>query len=502
MTRHFKRRDFLSLLAAGATLPGATLPGAALAEGRHRSLRPQPRPGSVRPLAATADDLIANSGLKGDVAFSVFDLRSGRPLEARHPTRSMPPASVAKALTALFALDVLGPDHRFVTRVLGTGPVVGGVLKGDLILAGGGDPTLNTDDLANLAARVKKAGIHSVEGRCLVWGGALRFEPRIDAKQPAHVSYNPALSGLALNFNRVHFEWRRANGKWGVSMDARSDRYRPAVTMAQMRIVNRDIPVYTYADTGGRDEWTVAITALGKGGSRWLPVRKPELYAGEVFQTMMRSHGIALKTPQVIADLPAATEIAGHTSAPLPEILRAMLKYSTNITAEMVGMAASARHSGHRQTLAGSGRTMSGWARTTLGLKETALVDHSGLGDASRTSAGDLIRALNSPLARTQLRPLLKKISIRDQNYRVQKGHPLEVVAKTGTLNFVSTLAGYASLPDGTDLAFAMLTADIATRNGLSMGERERPAGGRKWNRNSKLLQQALLKRWGVIHAS
>jgi D-alanyl-D-alanine carboxypeptidase/D-alanyl-D-alanine-endopeptidase (penicillin-binding protein 4) len=34
------------------------------------------------------------------------------------------------------------------------------------------------------------------------------------------------------------------------------------------------------------------------------------------------------------------------------------------------------------------------------------------------------------------------------------------------------------------------------------MGERERPAGGRKWNRNSKLLQQALLKRWGVIHAS
>lgn len=496
MTKAVDRRAFLGMVAAGLAMPGL-----AAAEAPRSSLRPQPRPGSAKPLAATADTLIENSGLSGDISFSVFDLGTGRPLEARNPTRPLPPASVAKTLTALYALDVLGPDHRFRTRVLGTGPVVGGVLKGDLILAGGSDPTLQTDDLAALAQQVKDSGLHAVEGRFLVWGGALRFEPVIDTLQPPHVGYNPAVSGLALNFNRVHFEWTRQNGQWGVSMDARSDRYRPAVTMARMRIVNRAAPVYTYADEGGRDDWTVAQGALGNGGSRWLPVRKPELYAGEVFQTMMRSQGVVLKAPEVTGSLSAATEIASRQSAPLTVILRDMLKYSTNLTAEMVGMAATVRHVGQPGALLASARAMSTWARDRLGLHETDMVDHSGLGDASRTSAGDLIRALNSPLSRQALRPLLKDIEVRDDSYRTIRNHPLQVVAKTGTLNFVSTLAGYASLPDGTDMAFAILTADIDRRDALSMSERERPAGGPQWARRSRLLQQSLLRRWSLIHA-
>jgi D-alanyl-D-alanine carboxypeptidase/D-alanyl-D-alanine-endopeptidase (penicillin-binding protein 4) len=107
-----------------------------------------------------------------------------------------------------------------------------------------------------------------------------------------------------------------------------------------------------------------------------------------------------------------------------------------------------------------------------------------------------------SPLGRTALRPLLKDIPIRDEKYRQLRDHPLEVVAKTGTLNFVSTLSGFAQQSDGSDLAFAILTSDLPRRDALSEAERERPPGGRAWNRRSKLLQQALLQRWSLIHAS
>ena len=496
MTRPIPRRRFLTLATAALTLPSGVL-----ADIPRTSLRPRARPGSAEPLAATADRLVETARLSGEASFSVFDLNTGRPLEARNPTRALPPASVAKALTAIYALDVLGPDHRFDTRVFGTGPIENGVLKGDLILSGGGDPTLQTDDMADLARRVKEAGVREVRGQFLVWGGALRYEPVIDRLQPDHVGYNPAISGLALNYNRVHFEWKRQGGQWGVTMDARSDRYRPAVSMARMQIVNRDVPVYTYADRGDRDDWTVALSALGKGGSRWLPVRKPELYAGEVFHTMMRAHGIALKAPQVTSQMPGATLIASRQSPPLTDILRDMLKYSTNITAEMVGMAATVRRLGSPQPLARSARSMSDWARERFGLRATELVDHSGLGDESRTTAGDLIRALENPLARRSLRPLLKSIPVRNEDYRVVQNHPLDVVAKTGTLNFVSTLAGYASMPDGTDLAFAILTGDMGRRDALSEAERERPSGGREWQRRSRLLQQALLQRWSLIHA-
>ncbi len=493
MKSHFDRRYFLTGLGASIAAPTVLL-----AQPPSVSRRPVARPDTIKPKVLTGHDLVAASGVTGAVSYVVADLRKGKAFDSRGAGQPLPPASVAKSLTALYALDVLGPNHRFETRVLATGPVENGVLRGDLVLAGGGDPTLQTDDMAKLAATLKANGLRSVQGHFYVWGGALPYAQVIDRTQPSHVGYNPAVSGLALNYNRVHFEWRRAGNKWGVTMDARSDRYRPEVTMARMKIVNRDLPVYTYADKGGRDDWTVALTALGKGGSRWLPVRKPDLYAGEVFQTMMRSHGIVLKSPKVLKTAPSGSILARQVSPPLSEILQGMLKYSTNLTAEMVGMAASIKLGKRPTNLRASARSMSAWGRSKLGLRASDFVDHSGLGDASRTTAEDLVKALSHPLATAQMRPLLKKIKMRNSKYKVIPDHPLDVRAKTGTLNFVSTLAGYAAMPDGREMAFAILTGDVVRRKSLSVAERERPKGGRKWNRASRVLQQALLQRWGA----
>ena len=58
-------------------------------------------------------------------------------------------------------------------------------------------------------------------------------------------------------------------------MDARSERVVPPVRMARMTRGSRETPLFTFAEAGGIDTWTVASGALGKGGSRWLPVRQP-----------------------------------------------------------------------------------------------------------------------------------------------------------------------------------------------------------------------------------
>ena len=337
MTRHFDRRLFLAGLTASVAVPAIVA-----AQPPATSKRPEARPGSTKPLSVTAEEMVAEAGLSGEAAFHVADLSQTQLLEARNPTVPLPPASVAKALTALYALDVLGAEHRFATQVTATGPIEGGVLKGDLILQGGGDPTLQTNDLAELAAAVKATGLRAVEGHFYVWGGALPYAQVIDVLQPPHVGYNPSVSGLALNFNRVHFEWRRDGGRWGVTMDARSGKYRPDVTVARMQVAARDVPVYTYADMGDHDAWTVARGALGNGGARWLPVRKPEAYAAEVFATFARSHGIKLEMGQPLERAPEGRVLVTHKSETLDEILRLMLLYSNNLTAEMVGMSASA----------------------------------------------------------------------------------------------------------------------------------------------------------------
>ncbi|KUF12798.1 D-alanyl-D-alanine carboxypeptidase/D-alanyl-D-alanine endopeptidase [Pseudoponticoccus marisrubri] len=501
MTKTLPRRAFLSLAAAAGLSAAA---GPAVANAPARSLRPVARSDDLlRRLQTPPEELIARARLDGRVGFAVADMADGKMLEDHAPNLGLPPASVAKALTAAYALEVLGPAYHFETRVIATGGITDGVVQGDLVLAGGGDPTLDTDALAALAAGVKAAGITGVTGGLKVWGGELPFVRVIDPLQPDHVGYSPAVSGLNLNYNRVHFEWRRAGSGYTVSMDARSGTHRPDVTMARMGVVARDMPVYTYSDSNGRDEWTVARGALGDGGARWLPVRKPELYAGEVFQTFVRAQGIQLGAPTVIDALPAGETVARHESAPLRIILRDMLKWSTNLTAEAVGMMATRVRTGAAPaSLTASAAEMSAWGRESFGLDSMAFVDHSGLGEDSRISARDMMTALYNIRRRKGLKPLLKAFPMRDSQRRIISDHPLKVHAKTGTLNFVSGLAGFVDLPDGTELVFAIFTSDMDRRAELSRAQRERPPGGREWNRRAKALQQALIERWGVLYSA
>ncbi|MAU50846.1 MAG: D-alanyl-D-alanine carboxypeptidase/D-alanyl-D-alanine-endopeptidase [Roseovarius sp.] len=498
MTQAFSRRVFLGTGLAALAAPALAGPPAT-------SLRPVARPahGAGR-LAArgvpAAEALISSANLSGQVGYALVDPTTGTVLEEGNGAAALPAASVTKTVTALYALDTLGADHRFETRLLATGPVENGVLRGDLVLAGGGDPTLDTNALAGMAAGLKTAGLREVRGRFLLWGGAVPFRRAIDETQPEHAGYNPALSGLCLNYNRVHFEWKRQGGRYAISMDARSDRYRPDVTVARMRVAERAAPVYVYSDGGARDEWSVARAALGNGGARWLPVRKPELYAGEVLATFARAQGIALPRPAVMTGTPSGTVLARHRSAPLAEILRDMLRHSTNLTAEMAGLAASARRAGRAVPLGQSAAMMNAWAAASLGMSAAALRDHSGLSDRSRLTATDLARGLAGARRVALLRPLLRAFELRDAQGRVLRNHPVQVQAKTGTLYFVSTLAGYIRTPGGKDLAFAIFTASDSLRARIDPQADARPPGARSWNRRAKTLQQALIERWSAVY--
>ncbi len=86
------------------------------------------------------------------------DARTGQMLEGLAEREALPPASTAKAITSLYALERLGAGHRFVTRVLVTGPVRAGRVEGDMILSGSGDPELDTDRLGDLVARLAASG--------------------------------------------------------------------------------------------------------------------------------------------------------------------------------------------------------------------------------------------------------------------------------------------------------------------------------------------------------
>ena len=487
MRNKFSRRGVLAGLLAGAASP-------ALANAPLQSLRPVPRPGSVG--IPEAAQIVAGAKLGGITAYAVARA-DGTVLEAHAARALLPPASVAKSVTALYAMDALGASYRFATVLMGTGPIEDGVLKGDLILKGTGDPIFDTDALGGLAGQLADAGVKNIEGGFFVDGRALPPLDQIDPAQLAQSGYNPSVSGINLNYNRVHFEWRRAEGSYDLTMDARARRYQPSVRSATMRMVSDAYPVFTHRKGDTREHWTVARPALGNGGARWLPVRMPERYAGDVFRTLAGSMGVKVPVAELeVAPLRGAV-LASHISPSLRGLCGGMLRYSTNLTAEVLGLRATQAQGVEPDSLVASAAEMNAWARDAHGV-EMALVDHSGLGDASRVSCDGLVRMMTRAEG---LEPMLKTIAVKDAQGAVRENAPYNIRAKTGTLNFVSSLAGYVTPQGGERLSFAIISADLARRAAIPENDRERPAGSKTYARSARKMQQALIARWAAIGA-
>lgn len=485
------RRRALAVLGAAAAAPQLALAKTkAHAEPKHEHHLAEIRP-------QTPEALIAAAKLGGEVGYIVVEAESGRVLESSAADRPMPPASVAKTLTATYALEVLGQDYRFVTKVIGTGPVSNGIVQGDLVLVGGGDPTLVTDNLGDMAKALRAAGVQGVSGRFVVVDGLLPHIPQIDPNQPDQVDYNPGISGLNLNFNRVYFGWAKKGGDWTLTLDARGERYVPPVRVARMAVVDRAKPPYTYATADGIESWTVAKDALGKGGSRWLPVRAPGPYAGDVFRALAAANGTQLPAPVMAPTAPDGTELARHESGDLRGILKEMLKYSTNVTAEIVGMTASQAQGGPVDSLAASAARMNAWAQGRFGISP-ALNDHSGLSVDNRVTPQDLVTLLRAARA-VDLRGILKPVALQDAKGRWLDNGPTHAEAKSGTLNFVSNLAGYETTEKGNQLVFAVMSGDVARSMAVPREDRESPYGERSWVARAHMLQRGLLERWGMV---
>ncbi|MCL5777972.1 D-alanyl-D-alanine carboxypeptidase/D-alanyl-D-alanine-endopeptidase [Limibaculum sp. FT325] len=496
MTDRFGRRAVLAGLCATALAPGAFAFEAPL---------PRPRPGGRASAVAPARQSLprAPSGVSGWLA---VDLDSGEVLDARNADMPMAPASVAKLPTAVYALERLGPAHRFATRLATRGRIEGDLLAGDLILAGGGDPELDTDALLPLVLALKEKGVRRVAGRFVVDPGPAPEIAAIDPEQPEDAAYNPALSWLNLNFNRVRVEWPAKAAASDIKVTARALRLDPDVRGVRVVSAAGDAPVLMHSFEGEIEVWRIADRELVRKGGRWLPVRQPAAYAGEVFAALAATHGIALPAPVAGRSSPEAVMLAAQPSASLVAILSGMLHHSTNLTAEIVGQAAS----GMPGDPLGSAAAMNLWAAGFAGFPPGdagfAFANHSGLTTRSRVAPARLVAFLRAAAKRPApegaepgdarlpggVARLLRPHRIATEGDGLDHDH-LTIAAKTGTMDLIRGLAGYIVTPGGRRLAFAMFSNDL-----------DRRSGGvtridRAWMGRARGFEKALLRDWVLM---
>ncbi|CAN5841240.1 D-alanyl-D-alanine carboxypeptidase/D-alanyl-D-alanine-endopeptidase [soil metagenome] len=432
-------------------------------------------------------------GRAGSIGVAVYSVDRAAPLYLRSADRALLPASNMKLYTTAAALDRLGPDFQYVTSMYADGPVLpGGVLDGNLILAGRGDPTLSGRFFADsatyvfdrFAAELRRAGVRRITGRLI--GDASYFDDQLAAPgwEPGNLLwwYGARANALSFNDNVVTMEIRpgasvgdpaqvsfypRAAGVW-VANRARTSSRRGG----------RSIGIGRRPDIDGYEIW--GQVPLGGTPVRYVvAVENPPMFALSAMRDRLERVGISVTgRDQVVYDrdlLPQRSRrlVASHVSPRLIELVRVVNKRSQNFFAEQILKTLGAVVDGEGSFEEGAEvveELLRGFGVST---RSVAIADGSGLSRndivTARTTAELLVAMRSHPGFEDYYDSLLIAGQDGDPR-RLNAANAIgNVHTKTGTLRGVSALSGYATTRDGELLAFSVLTNGMPGGKGASI---------------------------------
>ncbi len=403
----------------------------------------------------------------------VADAASGEVLASHLPDLALNPASCAKLITSLTALKVLRPNHRFRTIFASDGKPKDGTV-GTLYVKGEGDPSLTNEELLKLGAHLRAYGIERITGGIVIDNSYFdSFEyPRKGGS--AGRAYTAKTSAVAVNFNSIGIEVRptRAGRRATVELKPPVDIYdlsNKVVTRGRSRIgITMDA-----GKGGGRIIVSGRISPRAMPATFWRSIQDPVEYAGAVIAYQFGESGIQVEGPVRSGTMPEGAHIiAEQFSKPLNEIIYDMNKLSTNFVAEQITKALGAAK------LGAPGSTEKGIAvfegfLSSIGIPKGTIVleNGSGLSSRSRVTASQLVKVLVTAYHDRKVRSdFIDSLSVLGVDGTMKGWTKMApelagtVYAKTGTLNGVSTLAGYVTMPNRRLAAFAILA------NGLPRG--------------------------------
>jgi D-alanyl-D-alanine carboxypeptidase/D-alanyl-D-alanine-endopeptidase (penicillin-binding protein 4) len=444
--------------------------------------RPEQR---ASPFGAVADSVININVPETHWGIEILDQRTQRVLFAHNSARHFIPASNTKLVVTAVAMGTLGPDFRYQTPFYVAGAAGDSAPRG-LLIVGQGDPTMsgrfhNEDDFAvvkMLADSLHAKGIRRINGDIVV--DASFFTP-----ERVHSSWE--IGDLPWYYAAPTGAFAIAEGALRLIVTGGSTPGAPTVAA----VVGADFPlpvlVRAVTDTVGAratidvdyEVWpsTLVITgkvAPGKADSSWIAIPDQPTFAAQALRTALEQRGIAttgavrvardsLSAQAIRRAFNTTTPLLTWTSAPLREIIGAILKPSQNWIAEQVLRTLGAR-------LRNEGSWTAGLDVERRYLIDVARIDSTAfwLRDGSGLSAQNLL----SPHATIQLleharssawgtdyHAALPAPGVRGGTLATRlAGLETRLVAKTGTIANVNTLSGYARTFDNRDITFAIYT--------------------------------------------
>jgi D-alanyl-D-alanine carboxypeptidase/D-alanyl-D-alanine-endopeptidase (penicillin-binding protein 4) len=472
-------------LAPGVALSqsqGAEVPTAAAAMVAPAAIAP-----SVNSLRTDLEQILSRPRWNGDRwSVMVVSLDRGDTLFAHGADEKLAPASNMKLFTTAAALYYLGPDYRYNTFLMATGPIQDGVIAGDLVVYGTGDPTFS-DRFGNRAAvwqafadTLTALGIREVRGD-IIGDGSYFQESYMNA------AYAASAGALSFAENVAMLQIRPgAQVGWRPEIELVPGGEGIAIVNQATTVAGRGTNIH--AARVAYDGPIAVRGHISRGSApvlRSVPVSDPARFAAAAFREVLSRQGITVTGTVRSVSIEAESPVTGrsvfapaldsrapvrvlavHTSEPLLQILEIINKRSHNLMAEQV-LRTVGRVAVGVGTVEGGAKAvqhmLTQHGNVVPGAVE--MYDGSGLSVLNRASARGFIELLGvmarSPMWNYYWETLPEAGAPDGLRRMYRTGAERNLRAKTGTIDHVSALSGYVRARNGERLAFSIISNNV-----------------------------------------
>ncbi|MFH1964310.1 MAG: D-alanyl-D-alanine carboxypeptidase/D-alanyl-D-alanine-endopeptidase [Acidobacteriota bacterium] len=416
----------------------------------------------------------------------IVSLDTGEVIYEKNSHKLFIPASNMKILTAAAALQVYGEDYVFRTPVTTDGKVFGGVLKGDLIVVGRGDPSLGARFTGNnrsnahsgdpwavfsgWAENLRKLGIKKIEGDLI---GNDQFFEQVNfgdgwSWDDMTYGYSAGFGALQFNETSAYIEIRPGKDLGSLAEARLIPRLESMSVDSALQTVPPECETDVRISRDGRRFLLSGQVASGTGiFYRTVALPNPTTYFLDMLRETLEKEGIRVTGRTVDSDDLEVSTCSGentlftHTSPPLKDVLTVLLEISQNQYAESLFRLLDKKEQGKGDE--GAAKTMKSLL-SSMGVPSDAyeIGDGSGLSRGNLLSPDTIVRVLQYMYRHSngqQFMEMLPKSGVKGTIKGRMTGTRAseKVFAKTGTLSWVRALSGYLETEKGEILAFSML---------------------------------------------
>ena len=404
---------------------------------------------------------------QANVAVYVQSVDESKAIVFYNANQSFNPASVMKLVTTNAALELLGRAYRWRTEVYRDGLLSNGVLEGNLIIKGYGDPSFNEAEMRRMLVSLQQAGVKEIHGNLVLdktyFASSVGSRVTFDAE--TYRAYNAMPSAFLVNARATSFKFQGDGGSANVVQEVEV----PEIKINnQLRLSQFDCDQWSgewrsklgYAVTTKAKATTIAFNGsyAANCGDKYLELSlfDDAQYAYFLFRKLWKElggsfvEGVDKGGLQQQAVMPTtAVKMLAQESKPLSEVIRDINKYSNNLMARQLLLTIAAETSGLPATEALGGQAIRAWLLSkNTPFNELVIENGSGLSRIERISAqhlGDLlVNAYHGPIM-PELMASLPILGIDGTVMKRLKDSQVSGRAhlKTGSLDGVSTIAGY-----------------------------------------------------------